>query len=137
VVRSHFLVTVVLHSLGPAAEVVATDRVHDVDDPLPRELGVLFGVGEVRFHLGVVGRLLQYGPDATGVVLGDVKVLNLGALNVFLLAADEVYTWALEQEQVLTLEEVDGHGVVRRQEGPDLHGQEAEDVLLGLEAGAE
>jgi hypothetical protein len=56
---------------------------------------------------------------------------------VFLLAADEVYTWALDQKGVLTLEEVDADGVVRRQKGPDLHGQEAEDVLLGLEAGAE
>jgi len=57
VIFGHLVVTVVLLTLGPAAEVVATNCEDDVDDPLARELGVLLGVGEVLLHLGVVGRL--------------------------------------------------------------------------------
>ncbi len=123
--------------LGPEAEVVASNCEDDVDDPLARELGVLLGIGEVRLHLGVVGRLRQYGPDAAVLVLGNIQVTDLAALNVLFLSADDVCTRALGQKQVLTFQEVDADGVVGREEGLELHGQEAEDFFLGLEARAE
>lgn len=56
---------------------------------------------------------------------------------MLLLSADDVCTRALGQKQVLTFQEVDADGVVGREEGLELHGQETEDFLLGLEARAE
>ena len=81
--------------------------------------------------------LLQDVPDGAALVHGDVEVLDLVALNVLLLAADDVWTDGYGQLQVLTFEEVDGHGVVRRKESSDLHSQELEAVLLRLVVGAE
>ena len=56
---------------------------------------------------------------------------------MLLQAADDVYTDDHDQQQVLTLEEVDRHRVVGRQIGLDVHGQELERVLLALVLGAE
>ncbi len=133
----HLLVAPVLLPLRPPCEVVPSDREDDVDDPLARELGVLPGFGQVRLHFGVVRSLLQDGADVAALVMGDVEVPNLAALNVLLLAADDVCTSGYGRLRELTFEEVDGHGVVRRQVGSDLHGQELEGVLLGLVMRAE
>ena len=57
---------------------------------------MLLCVGEVLFDLGVVRCLLQNGLDAAGVVLRNVQVLDLAAVNVLLLAADDVCTEDLD-----------------------------------------
>ena len=101
-------------ALGPRPEVSAPDCEDDVDDPLTGELWALLGLREVLLHLWVVSGLLQDGSDAAAVVLRYIKVLYLAALDVLLQAAYDVYTGAHGQPQVLTFEEVDGHGVVGR-----------------------
>jgi len=75
---------------------------------------VLLCIGEVLLDLGVVGCLLQDGFDAAVVVLGNVEVLDLAAVDVLLLSTDDVCTQGLSLLRVLTFEEVDANGVIGR-----------------------
>ena len=51
-------------------------------------------------------------------------------MYVLLLAADDVCTEGLDEQEVLTLEEVDADGVIGWEEGLKLYGQETEDLFL-------
>ena len=101
-VLGHLVVAVVLHALGLVAEVFPADREHNIDQPLAWDLMELLAVGQVLLYGGVLGRLLQDGPDAAVLVLWDVEVLHLAAVDVLLLAADDVCTQGLGQQEVLT-----------------------------------
>ena len=137
IVSGHLLVAVVLLPLGPFSEVVAAYGEDDVDNPLARQLCPLLGVREVLLHLWVMRGLLHNVSDTAAFILRYVKVPDLAALNVLLQAANDVYTDAHGQQQVLTLEKVYRHRVVGRQIGLDVDGQKLERVFLAFVLGAE
>ena len=53
----------------PVGEGLAGQRVDEVDHPLPRQLLLLVGLGQVALYLGVLGRLFEELLEAEPIVL--------------------------------------------------------------------
>ena len=53
----------------PVGEGLAGQRVDEVDHPLPRELPLLVGLGQVALYLGILFRLVEELLDAEPLVL--------------------------------------------------------------------
>ena len=89
--------------LDPVGEGSAHHRVHDIHHPLPRQLGYVFLVGEVRPHLLVEARLLVDALEREALVLRAEQVGDAVALDELLLAGGQLF-----QEIYCTVELVIG-----------------------------
>ena len=107
----------------PVGEGFASERVHQVDQPLARQLAALIWFREVAFYLREVGRLGEELFHAEPLVLRHRQVLHLVAVQKLALTVDE------------RLEEVDCVALVRSQVGTALDAEEViptEDVSEGV-----
>ncbi len=102
-VDGKLVVACILLVHGPLREVITSNCVHNVDEPLARKVVPLIGIGQELIDLWVVCGLLQDGLDGAVVILGHVEVTDIITLDELLLAGDEVYTDCHGHQSVLTL----------------------------------
>ena len=96
----------------PVGKRLASQRVHNVDDPLAGEPHVVVLLREIICHLRILAGLLQELLEAEALVLRHREVLDLVAVEELALAVDEL------------LEEVDRVALKGRQVGMALDGEE-------------
>ena len=132
------LVVALLDCLGdPLPERLPDHRVDHINDPLPWQLTHVTLVGQVRRDLFVRPCLLEDVLDREPGIERDVEVLGCLRFNDYREGQRKrrLLTAFLAPHQVL--EEVDGHGLGRREVGQGVDGEELVHLVLGAELGTE